>query len=116
MSRSASRSTPPAAQKENNMTNYLVLYRSDVGAAEQMANATEAEAAAGMQAWIQWFGSAGDAVVDGGAPTQGGDGTIGGYSILQADSRETVDGLLADHPHRQVGTIDVLEVLAMPGM
>lgn len=98
------------------MTNYLVLYRSDASAAEQMATATEAEAAAGMQAWMRWFGAAGDAVVDGGAPTEGGDGTIGGYSMLQADSRQTVDALLADHPHREVGTIDVLEVLAVPGM
>lgn len=98
------------------MSKFLVLYRSDATAAEQMANATEEEAAAGMQAWMEWFGKAGGAVVDGGAPTQGGDGTIGGYSILQGDSREAVDALLVDHPHRQVGTIDVLELLSMPGM
>lgn len=98
------------------MSRFLVLYRSDATAAEQMANATEEEAAAGMQAWMAWFGKAGPAVVDGGAPTQGGDGTIGGYSILQGDSREAVEALLVDHPHRQVGTIDVLELLSMPGM
>lgn len=98
------------------MTKFLVLYRSDATAAEQMANATEEEAAAGMQAWMEWFGKAGSAVVDGGSPTMGGDGTIGGYSILEAEDQAAVEALLADHPHRQVGTFDVLEFLAMPGM
>lgn len=98
------------------MTKFLVLYRSDATAAEQMANATPEEAAAGMEAWMAWFGKAGSAIVDGGSPTQGGDGTIGGYSILEADDRAAVDALLVDHPHRAVGEIDVLETLAMPGM
>lgn len=46
----------------------------------------------------------------------GDDKSVGGYSILQADSRAAVDELLQSHPHRMVGTIDVHEFLPMPGM
>ncbi|WP_415853721.1 hypothetical protein [Sinomonas sp. G460-2] len=98
------------------MAKYLVLYRSDVSAAEQMMGATPEEAQAGMQAWMDWFGKAGEAVIDGGSPVSGDDQTIGGYSVLQSDSREALDSLLEDHPHRKVGTIEVLEFLAAPGM
>jgi tagatose-1,6-bisphosphate aldolase len=98
------------------MSKFLVLYRADASAAEQMANATPEQQAAGMQAWTDWFGRAGEAVVDGGSPLAGDDRTIGGYSILQADSREALETLLADHPHRSMGNIELFEVLATPGM
>lgn len=98
------------------MSKFLVLYRSEATVAEQMANNSPEDAAAGMAAWMAWFAEVGDALVDGGSPTQGGDGTIGGYSILEADSPAAADALLANHPHRQIGDIDVLEFLPMPGM
>jgi hypothetical protein len=41
---------------------------------------------------------------------------IGGYSILQADSAEALSAVLAGHPHSTWGgTIETLEMLAMPG-
>ncbi|MBO9520536.1 MAG: hypothetical protein J7518_03280 [Nocardioidaceae bacterium] len=98
------------------MTKYLVLYRADVSATEQMGNASPEEAQAGMDAWMAWMGKAGDAIVDFGSPVDGGDSGIGGYSILQADSREGLDAVLEGHPHLEVGTIDVLEFLPVPGM
>ncbi|WP_236792385.1 YciI family protein [Amycolatopsis sp. GM8] len=98
------------------MTNFLVLYRADVSAAEQMANATPEQQQAGMQAWMDWFAKAGDAVVDGGSPVSGDDKSIGGYSVLQAKSRDALDAILENHPHTQIGTIEVLECLTMPGM
>ena len=101
------------------MAKFLVIYRADASAAEQMGNATPEEQQAGMQAWMEWFGKAGSAVTDFGSPvTAAGsaDASVGGYSILEADDEAAVDGLLADHPHRQVGTIDVHPFLAMPGM
>jgi hypothetical protein len=98
------------------MGKFLVLYRADVGAAEQMANATPEQQEAGMQTWMEWFGKAGDAVVDGGSPVSGDDQTVGGYSILQADSREALDQILHGHPHTKIGTIEVFECLPMPGM
>lgn len=99
------------------MTKYLVLYRSDVSAADQMANATPEEQQAGMQGWMEWFAKAGPALVDGGSPVSGDDKTIGGYSVLQTETRGDLDALLDGHPHTQVGgTIEVLEFLPVPGM
>lgn len=97
------------------MTKYLVLYRADRSAVEQMAQASPEEQRAGMAAWMEWFGKAGDFIADGGSPVAGGDGTVGGYSVVQADSRAALDELLDGHPHLAVGTIDVLEFLPMPG-
>lgn len=98
------------------MTNYLVLYRADTTASEQMANATPEQAQAGMQAWMDWFEKAGPAIVDGGSPLSGDDRTVAGYSVLQADSREALDAVLEGHPHLMVGTVEVYEALPMPGM
>lgn len=99
------------------MPKFLVLYRSSVGAREQMANATPEQAKAGMGAWRAWMENAGSAVVDFGAPVAR-DSDVSGYSILQGDSRSDVDAVLADHPHRQApgAAIDVLEFLTLPGM
>ena len=99
------------------MTKFLVLYRSSVGAREQMANATPEQMQAGMDAWRAWMEKTGSAVVDFGAPVTG-NGDVSGFSILQAESRGEVEALLADHPHRQApgASIDVLEFLTLPGM
>ena len=99
------------------MTKFLVLYRADATAAEQMANSTPEQRQDGMKAWMDWFGKAGSAVVDGGSPLSAdGDKTITGYSILQADSRDALNAILDGHPHTHVGTLEVLEALPMPGM
>jgi hypothetical protein len=98
------------------MAKYLVLYRSTEDAAARMAQATPEQQQAGMQAWMEWFGKAGSAIVDGGAPVTGGDGTVGGYSILQADSGEALQGVLEGHPHAATGgTIETYEFLPVPG-
>ena len=59
----------------------------------------------------------GPAIVDFGAPLDG-TGDVTGFSILEADSRSAMDGLLADHPHRHApgAEIDVYEFMAIPGM
>ncbi len=82
-----------------------------------MAGATPEQAQAGMDAWQAWAKKAGPAIVDLGAPLDG-EGDVTGFSILQADSRQDLDGLLADHPHRHSpgAAIDVLEFMALPGM
>ncbi len=50
------------------MARFMVLYRSQFSAEEQMANADPAQAQAGMEAWMTWAKEAGDAVVDLGMP------------------------------------------------
>jgi hypothetical protein len=105
---------------------FMVLYRSSVPANEQMAGTTPEQAQAGMEAWMQWAGKAGDAIVDLGSPLSpaatiggGSDGQpIAGFSILQGDSRDAVAKLLEDHPHfHSPGepSIQLLEFLPIPG-
>jgi hypothetical protein len=108
------------------MTKFMVLYRAPVSAREQMANTTPEQAQAGMAAWVTWAAKAGAAVVDLGSPlapatTLGGgssaDNDIAGFSILQAESVDAVAGVLTGHPHLDWGgSIEVLEVLTIPGM
>jgi hypothetical protein len=99
------------------MPKFLVLYRSPVSAREQMANASPEQAQAGMQAWQEWAQNAGPAIVDLGAPLDG-ESDVTGFSILESDSRTSLDEVLADHPHRHLpgAEIDVLELMALPGM
>ena len=109
------------------MAKYLVLYRSKVSAAEQMEGASPGDAQAGMEAWMQWAGKVGDAMVDMGSPLQsvavvGGssEGThIGGFSILEAGSADAAKALVEGHPHLMSPgdpSIEVLEFLPLPGM
>ncbi|WP_051792074.1 YciI family protein [Amycolatopsis jejuensis] len=97
------------------MAKFLLLYRDDQPVEQRMAQATPEQQATMMEAWAAWFAKAGDAVVDAGAPTSGGDGTVGGFTILEADSADAAQALLAGHPHTETGTIDVLEILPRPG-
>ena len=111
------------------MTKYLLLYRSSVSAAEQMANASPEEGQAGMEAWMTWAGKAGSAIVDMGSPTsaagtvggsgasQGGD-HIGGFSIMEAESLDALKGHLDGHPHLMMkgASIEIHEFLDLPGM
>lgn len=109
------------------MGKYMVLYRSSATAGEQMGADPE-QAAAGMKLWMDWAARAADALVDlgsplneaGTVPSGGGTGGshIGGYSIMQADSVDAVNTLLEGHPHLHApdASIEVLEILQVPGM
>jgi hypothetical protein len=106
---------------------YLVLYRSNVSAPEQMAAGSPEDAQAGMELWMQWSAKAGSAIVDLGSPLSatgvvGGpgkpDSSIGGFSVLEADSQSALEKLLDGHPHLQSPgdpSIETLEFLPIPG-
>ena len=105
------------------MAKYLLLYRADASAAQQMAEQTPEAGQAEMEAWMAWAGRVGDAMVDLGSPCMsvasvGGGSTsdVAGYSLVEADSTDAATALLEGHPHLKMGTIDVLELLAIPGM
>jgi YCII-related domain-containing protein len=102
------------------MSKFLVLYRADKATAEQMQQASPEEMQATMDQWMQWSTKAGPAIVELGAPlapVTAGDGDwIGGFSILQADSAEAVQAVLAGHPHTAMGgTIDIHEFMPPAG-
>jgi hypothetical protein len=99
------------------MKKFLVLYRSSVSAADQMAAATPEQAEAGMAAWMEWANRNRDAIVELGSPL-GGDTDISGYSIVQAESRDAAAELFEDHPHLRMpggSSIELLEFLPLPG-
>jgi hypothetical protein len=112
------------------MKKFLVLYRSSVSAADQMAAATPEQAQAGMNAWMDWSERNRDAIVEFGSPLGGGayiadgavsesDSDVSGYSIVQAESEEEAAELFKDHPHLRMpadSSIELLEFLPLPGM
>jgi hypothetical protein len=111
------------------MKKFLVLYRAPASAFEQMKTATPEQQKAGTEAWMAWGTKARESIVDMGAPlgksakvtTTGVTDTqnnLGGYSVLQAESREALAASLKNHPHFMTpdGTIEIVECLAVPGM
>jgi len=112
------------------MKKFLVLYKAPTSAFEQMKNATPEQQKAGMDAWMGWSKKAGPQIVDMGAPlgksvkvAKGGNvmsnaNDLGGYSILQAESKEALAETLKDHPHFMMpdGSIEIVEVMPVPGM
>jgi hypothetical protein len=112
------------------MKKFLVLYRAPSSGFEQMKSATPEQQKAGMDAWMGWGKKAQAAIVDMGAPlgkgmhvTKAGQATpapndFGGYSILQAESKEALAKMLEGHPHFMMpeGFIEIVEIMPMPGM
>ena len=103
------------------MANFVLLYLGGSGMA-----ATPAEQAAIMQKWMGWFGSLGEAVVDGGNPFTpvakriNSDGSVSdasmpnmpsGYSIIKAASIDAATALAKGCPQLQAGgQIAVFEI------
>lgn len=101
------------------MADFVLLYRGG------SAGATDEERAAKMDAWTSWFGSLGDAVVNGGNPFTEtaahvrADGSVGsvpatgiatGFSILRADSLHDASTLAKGCPVLQDdGEIEIYE-------
>ena len=98
------------------MANYVLVYHGGG------MPATPEEGAKIMQAWTDWFGTLGGALVDGGNPasatkTIAADGSVSddpsgpsGYSILKADSLDAAVALAKGCPVLQGGaSIQVVE-------
>jgi hypothetical protein len=112
------------------MAKFMILYNSSSKASDLMANATPEEMKASMDEWMKWREEASKTFkVDFGLPlqvvghvtasdTSDSDSQVGGYSIIEADSKDALMELLKTHPHlsRPDSSIDVLEMLAMPGL
>jgi hypothetical protein len=111
------------------MAKFMVLYSSTMTATDTMANATPEQMKASMDEWIRWKDDAEKTVkIEFGMPlqvvtevteggTSGSDSTVSGYSILEGEKDQVVE-LLKSHPHlkRPGASIELLEMLPMPGM
>lgn len=112
------------------MKKFLVLYKATRGEFEKAMSSSPAEQKAGMEQWTLWTKKASSAIVDMGAPlgkslrlTKGGTSPtvndLGGYSILQAESKEALAETLKGHPHFMMGpesSIEITELMPIPGM
>ena len=112
------------------MKKFLILYKASTAAFEQMKQATPEQQKAGMDAWMSWSKSSKDSIVDMGAPlgkslqvSNNGKHSpitndLGGYSVLQAESKEALAESLKGHPHFMMpdSFIEVVEMMPMPGM
>ena len=102
------------------MSNYLLAYRGGG------TPPTEEEREAVMAAWMEWFGSLGEAVVDGGNPfaasvtvgaggsvSEGGASALTGYSVIAADSLDAAGELAKGCPilDDDGGTVEVYETI-----
>jgi len=111
------------------MKKFLVLYKAPGSAFEQMKSATPEQQKAGMDAWMTWSKKAQSSIVDMGSPlgksvrvTPGGTSPstndLGGYSLMQADSKEALAETMKGHPHFMMpdGSIEIVELMPIPGM
>jgi len=110
------------------MKKFLVLYKAPIASFDQMMKATPEQQKAGMDAWTTWGKKAAASLVDMGAPlgktlkvTPAGPSPtrndLGGYSIMQAESKEALAEVLKGHPHFMMsdGFIEIVEIMPMPG-
>jgi hypothetical protein len=110
------------------MKKFLVLYKSSAAAFAQMMKATPEQQKAGMDAWMTWMQRSKSMIVDMGAPLgkallatpQGSkpiNNDLGGYSVLQAESKESLAESLKGHPHFGMpdSSIEIVELMPMPG-
>jgi len=111
------------------MKKFLLLYVSPVSAEQQMQTACPEDMQRGMEPWVTWFDAHKQALVEMATPTgnemkvtKAGSSRpttfIGGYTIVQADDMDAVQAILSDHPHSMMegNSIEVLELMPMPGM
>jgi hypothetical protein len=106
-----------------------VLYKAPASSFQQMQKSTPEQQKAGMAAWMAWSQKAASSIVDMGAPlgmsvrvtTAGASphaNDLGGFSILQGESKEAVAEAMRGHPHFMTpdGSIEIVEMMAIPGM
>jgi hypothetical protein len=113
------------------MKKFLVLYKASPEAFQHMMkSSTPEQQKAGMEAWMTWSKKAGSSLVDMGSPlgksvsvAKGGAvspvvNDLGGYSIMQAESKEALAAAMKEHPHFMMpdSSIEIVELMPIPGM
>ena len=113
------------------MKKFLVLYKASTEVFQQMMkSSTPEQQKAGMEAWMKWSKEAASSIVDMGAPlgksvnvAKGGAvspvvNDLGGYSIMQAESKEALAATMKAHPHFMMpeSSIEIVELMPLPGM
>ena len=108
------------------MKRFMVLYRAPQASFEKVMKSPPEQQKAFLDAWMAWAEKAKPSLVDLGAPlgktlkvtpagTSPSWNDIGGYSIMQGESKEAVADVLQGHPHFTMadGFIDVVDLVDM---
>ncbi|HEY7371955.1 MAG TPA: hypothetical protein VIF57_07225 [Polyangia bacterium] len=111
------------------MKKFLVLYKASAAAFAEVMKAPPEQQKKGMDEWMKWSQKAASSIVDMGGPlgkamvvtAKGATPTsndLGGYSVLQAESKEALAESLKGHPHFTMkdSSIEIVELVPMPGM
>ena len=112
------------------MKKFLVLYKASHSGFEQMQKSTPEQQKAGMAAWMNWSKKASSSIVDMGSPlgkslsvAKSGAASpvtndLGGYSVMQAESKEALAATMKEHPHFMMpdSSIEIIELMPIPGM
>jgi hypothetical protein len=111
------------------MKKFLVLYKASASGFEQAKSASPEQQKAGMEAWMAWSKKAAPSIVDMGGPlgkslrvTKSGasptTNDLGGFSIMQAESKEALSETMKGHPHFMMADsfIELTELMPIPGM
>ncbi|MCX6728652.1 MAG: hypothetical protein NTV39_02705 [Candidatus Saccharibacteria bacterium] len=112
------------------MSKYMILHNAPEPSGEFMAHSSPEDMKRGMDDWMRWKDEAEKTVkFEFGMPLQAvariytdkvtdSDNPAGGYSMIEADSKQQVIDVLRNHPHlgRMGTSIDVLEIIPMPGI
>ncbi len=110
------------------MKKFLVLYKAPIEIFQKMMKATPEQQKSFMEAWNAWVKTAATSIVDMGAPVgkslrvtpAGASPTVndlGGYSVMQAESKEALAATLKEHPHFTMGDgafIEISDMMDMP--
>jgi hypothetical protein len=98
----------------------MVFYNTTAAMRAQTAQIPPEQAAEGMQEWMTWGERVGEHLVDMGSPLESSgdsDVQVSGYSVIDADSQDQLDGYLDGHPHTAAGgTISTQKCMEIPGM
>jgi hypothetical protein len=107
------------------MSKFILLYR---GPATPMTDFTPEQSAAQMEAWGQWMGRIGPALVDPGTPfgarsavaddgSSPAPGDLNGYGIVEADTIDGARALCDKHPFLTEGkgrfSVEIFELVPM---
>ena len=108
------------------MKKFLVLYMAPASAMEQMSKATPDEMKTVMNDWTRWGKQNQNAIADMGSPlaktkritsagTTDAKNELGGYSVIEGESLESVAGMFHGHPHLKIegASIEVVECMSM---
>ncbi len=111
------------------MKQYIVLYMADEKAMEIYNQMSQEQQEKDMGAWMAWMEKYKDSFVDAGDPVgkntrvtkdkaQEHPNHVMGYSIMQADSKDSVVAMVQENNHLDVdgAYIEVMDRVEIPGM